>query len=151
MSYKFKSTSYEFKSTSSEFKFTNYEFKSTSYEFTSTSSEFKSTSYEFKFTNSRIIKSMKTQVNSLKSSLFPKIISPKLFGSSAKPWTFPLNYYCQALYVSPRRINGGLSSNGFWSVHPLTLIFSTTKQPYSKLGNSRMHWYENAVLTSRFY
>ena len=34
-------------------------------EFKSTSYEFKSTSYEFKSTSSRIIKSMKTQVNSL--------------------------------------------------------------------------------------
>ena len=32
--------------------------------------------------NPRIIKSMKTKVNSLKSSSFPKIISPKLFGNS---------------------------------------------------------------------
>ena len=55
-----------------EFKFTSYEFKSTSYEFKSTSYEFKSTSYEFKFKSyrfkswsSRIIKSTKTQVNSL--------------------------------------------------------------------------------------
>ena len=48
-----------------EFKLTSYEFKSTSYEFKSMSYEFKPTSYEFKSTSSRIIKSMKTQVNSL--------------------------------------------------------------------------------------
>ena len=55
------------------------EFKSTSYEFKSTSYKFKSTSYEFKFTNH--FKSVQTQVNSLKSSSFLKIISPKLFGN----------------------------------------------------------------------
>ena len=75
MSYEFKSTSYEFKLTSCEFRFTSYEFKSTSY-------LLKSTSYELKSTSSRIIKSMKTHANSLKRSLFPKIISPKLFGNS---------------------------------------------------------------------
>ena len=69
--YEFESTSYEFESTSYEFESTSYEFESTSYEFKSTSYEFKSTSYEFKSTSSRIIKSMKTQVNSLKSSSFP--------------------------------------------------------------------------------
>ena len=42
-----------------------WEFRSTSYEFKSTSYEFKSTGYEFKSTSLRIIKSMKTQVNSL--------------------------------------------------------------------------------------
>ena len=56
------------------------EFKSTSYEFKSTSYEFESTSHEFEST--RIIKSMKTQVNSLKSFSFSKIISPNLFGNS---------------------------------------------------------------------
>ena len=35
-----------------------------------------------KFESTRIIKSMKTQVNNLKSSSFPKNISPKLFGNS---------------------------------------------------------------------
>ena len=64
-SYEFKPMIYELKSTSYEFKFTSYEFKSTSYEFKSTNYEFKSTSYEFKSTSSRIIKSMKTQINSL--------------------------------------------------------------------------------------
>ena len=72
----------EFKSTSYEFESTSYEFESTSYKFKSTSYEFKSTSYEFQSTRSRIIKSMKTEVNSLKSSSFSKIISPKLFGKS---------------------------------------------------------------------
>ena len=48
-----------------EFKSTSYEFKSTSYEFESTSYEFKSTSYEFESTSSKVIKSMKIQVNSL--------------------------------------------------------------------------------------
>ena len=67
---KFNLASYEFKSTS-------YEFKSTSYEFISASYEFKSTSYEFKFTSSRFLQSMKTQVNNLENSLFPKILSLK--------------------------------------------------------------------------
>ena len=80
----FKSTSYEFESTSYEFEFTSYEFKSTSY-------KLESTSHEFEFT--RIIKSMKIQVNSLKSSSFPKIISPKLFGNS---WG---NLYVQFLVI----------------------------------------------------
>ena len=83
----------EFKSTSYQFKSTSYEFKSTSYEFKSTSYEFKFTIYKFKATSSRIIKSMKTQVNSLKSSSFPRIISPQLFGSS---WG---NSYVQFLVI----------------------------------------------------
>ena len=37
--------------------------------------------HELDFESTRIIKSMKTQVNSLKIPLFPKIISPKLFGN----------------------------------------------------------------------
>ena len=41
------------------------ELKSTSYKFKSTSYEIKPTSYQYKSTNSRIIKSMKTQVSSL--------------------------------------------------------------------------------------
>ena len=61
----FRFKSYEFKSTNYEFKSTSYEFKSTSYEFKSTSYELKLTSYEFKCSSPRIIKSMKTQVNSL--------------------------------------------------------------------------------------
>ena len=45
--------------------------------------ELESTSYEFESTSSRIKNSMKTQLNRvLKSSSFPKIISPTLFGSS---------------------------------------------------------------------
>ena len=58
----------EFQSTSYEFQFKSYEFKSTSYEFNCTSYEFRSTSYEFKLTSPRIIKSMKTQVNSFQIS-----------------------------------------------------------------------------------
>ena len=71
---------YELKSTSYKFKSMSYVFKSTSYKFKSTSCEFKSTSYEFKSTRSRIIKSIKTQVNSLlkQPSKTHKIISPKL-------------------------------------------------------------------------
>ena len=69
------------------------EFKSTSYELKSTSYGFASTSYEFESTSSRIIKLMKTQVNSLKSSSFSKIISPKLFGNS---WG---NLYVQFLMI----------------------------------------------------
>ena len=49
---------WEFKSTGYELKYTHYEFKSTSY-------ELKFTSYEFKSTKLRIIKSVKTQVNTL--------------------------------------------------------------------------------------
>ena len=90
-------------------------------------------------TNPRIIKSMKTRVNSLKISSFPKIINPKLFGwlskwkkwpkfsteespryffliFNAKLYAVPFNYFCQALKVSPHRINGGLSDNGCSSV-----------------------------------
>ena len=78
-----KSSSCEFKPTRSELKSTRYEFKSTSYKFKSTSYEFKSTCLEFKSTSSssnpRIIKSMKTQVNSLKSPSFLKIVNPELF------------------------------------------------------------------------
>ena len=50
--------------------------------------EFESTSYELKPTSSRIFKkSMKTQVNRvLKSSSFPKIITPKLFGNLRGFW-----------------------------------------------------------------
>ena len=33
---------------------------------------------------------------------------------------------------------------------PASLIFGPTKQPYSKVGNSRMSWYGNAVFTSNF-
>ena len=58
-----KSTSYEFKFTSYEFKSMSYEFKSTSYEYKPTSCVFKSMSCQFKSTSSRIIKSMKIQVN----------------------------------------------------------------------------------------
>ena len=80
MSCEFISTSYEYESTCYEFESTSYEFESTSYEFKSISYEFQSTSHEFEST--RIIKSMKTQVNSLKSSSFHKIVSPKLFSNS---------------------------------------------------------------------
>ena len=68
-----------------------------------------------------------------------------------------LNYYCQVAWVSSYCINGGLSDKGFSSVPPPhrlclfpSLIFSPTKQPYSKWGKSRMHWYRNAVFTSNF-
>ena len=74
--FKSKSSSCEFKSTRYELKSTRYELKSTSYKFKSTGLEFKSTSSS---SNPRIIKSMKTQVNSLKSSSFLKIVSPELF------------------------------------------------------------------------
>ena len=87
----FKSTSYEFESTSYELESTNYAFESPSCELESTSYEFKSTSYGFEFT--RIIKLMKTQVNSFKSSSLPKMISPKLFGNS---WG---NLYVQFLVI----------------------------------------------------
>ena len=108
--------------------------------------EFKSMSYKSKSTitssNPRIIKSTKTQVNSLKISSFPKIINPKLFGwvskhqlwkkrpkfsteksprfffpiFNTKLYAVPFNYYCQALKVPPHRINGGLSDSGCSSV-----------------------------------
>ena len=112
-------------------------------QFKSTSYKFKSISYKFKSTNAnpRIIKSMKSQVNSLKISSSPKIINPKLFGwvrtltlkeapkfSTAKSpryffrifntkcYAVSFNYYCQALEVPLHRINGGLSDNGCSSV-----------------------------------
>ena len=69
----------QFESTSDESESISYKFKSTSYDFEPTSYEFESTSHEFEST--RIIKPMKTQVNSLRSSSFPKIRSPKLFGN----------------------------------------------------------------------
>ena len=123
MSYEFKSTSYEFKSTSYEFKFTSYELKSTSY-------EFESTSYVFESTSSGIIKSMKTQVNSYKSSSFPKNISPKLFGNSWSDLyvqflviifclTFPqLHGYGQVSKLERRDLNSPKES------HPPTLPLS---------------------------
>ena len=53
-------------------------------EFQSTSYELESTNYEVESTSSRIVKNpMKTHVNRvLKSSSFPMIVSPKLFGNS---------------------------------------------------------------------
>ena len=85
-------------------------------EFKSTSYEFKSTSYEFKSTISRIIKSMKTQVNSLKSSSFPKIISPKLFGNS---WD---NSYVKFLVIISCFTFPLLNGYGFgWKLSELTL------------------------------
>ena len=58
----------------------------TSCELRVTSYEFKAQKHELKFksasSNPLVIKSMKTQGNSLKSSSFPKIISPKLLGNS---------------------------------------------------------------------
>ena len=45
-------------------------------------------SYKFKSTSSIIIKSIKTQVNSIKNSSFLKIISPKVFGNHEVTRTF---------------------------------------------------------------
>ena len=45
-------------------------------------------SYKFKSTSSIIIKSKKTQVNSIKNSSFLKIISPKVFGNHEVTRTF---------------------------------------------------------------
>ena len=60
-----------------------------------TSYEFKTTSYTFKCTSSRIIKSMKTQGNSLKiSSFLSKILSLESFGNS---WG---NAYVQFLVIN---------------------------------------------------
>ena len=89
----------EFESMSYEFESTSYEFESTSYEFESTSYEFQSTSYDFESTSSRIIKnSMKTQVSRvLKSSSFPKIIGPKLFGNS---WGFWWKFFVLRFHYS---------------------------------------------------
>ena len=83
----------------------SYKFKSTSYELQFAINEFKSTIYNFKFTsynsnlwvtssNLQIIKSMKTQVNILKSSSFPKIISLELFDNSCD------NSYIQLLMIN---------------------------------------------------
>ena len=65
-----------------EFKFTSYEFKFTGYKFKYKSYGFKSRSYEFKYASSRIVWSMKNQVNSLKIFSFLKILSLKSFGNS---------------------------------------------------------------------
>ena len=65
-----------------DLKFTSYKFNFKSYEFKTTSDEFKSTSCEFKSRSSRIISSRKTQVNSLKISLFCKILRLKSFSNS---------------------------------------------------------------------
>ena len=51
-------------------------------------------SYEFKSTSSRISQSMKTQVNSLRISVLPKIISPKLIGIREETRTF--SFYSMA-------------------------------------------------------
>ena len=94
-SYEFKSLSYKLKSTGYEFESKSYQFESTSYEFESMSQEYESTSYQLESTSSRIITSyslvimsesllvqeFKSQLNILKSSSFPKTISPKLFGN----------------------------------------------------------------------
>ena len=99
-----------------------------SYEFESTSYELKSTSH--KFESVRIIKPMKTQVNSLKSSPFAKIISPEWFGSSwgnlyvqflviISCFTFPLphaygfNFEKRDLN-SPQKSHPSLLPPGFW-------------------------------------
>ena len=76
-SYKLLVTSWKLQSTgwNSKVRVQTHEFKVTSY-------EFKSTSYKFKSTSSRIILSIKAQVNSLKISSFLNILSLKLFGSS---------------------------------------------------------------------
>ena len=71
----FKYRSHEFRFTSCEFNFTNYEFKFTSY-------EFKSRSCKFESKSSRIFLLIKTEVNILKISSFPKILSLKSFGNS---------------------------------------------------------------------
>ena len=63
-------------------KCSSYEFKSTSYDLNFTSYEFRSTSCQFKTKSSRIIQSMKTELNSLIFSLLPKIVSLKSFGNS---------------------------------------------------------------------
>ena len=83
-----------------EFKFSSYEFRSTSCEFQSMSCEFESMSYESKSTSdepkstsSRIIKSTKTQVNSLEISSFPKILNLKSFDNW---WD---NLYAQFLVI----------------------------------------------------
>ena len=79
--------SYDFKSTSHQFKFT-------SYEFNTARCEPKSTSYESNSTISWIIKLMKTEVNSLEISSFPKILSLKLIGNSLG------NSYSQFLVIN---------------------------------------------------
>ena len=66
-----------------------------SYELKSISYKFKSTRYEFKTSSSRIILSMKTQVNSLNISPFSKILSLKSF---RKSWG---NSYVQILVIIP--------------------------------------------------
>ena len=68
--------------------------KSMSYEFISTSYELRLQNLQVTSSNPRIIKSMKSQVSSLKSSSFLKIVSPKLFGNS---WG---NSYVQFLVIT---------------------------------------------------
>ena len=65
--------------TSCELRVTSYEFKAQKHEL-----KFKSASSNpgVASSNPLVIKSMKTQGNSLKSSSFPKIMSPKLLGNS---------------------------------------------------------------------
>ena len=129
-----------------ELQATSYELKALKHDlkFKSASSNPWVTSSNLRVTTSspRIIKLMKTQVNSLKISSFPKIINPKLFGwvskhqlwkkrpkfsteksprfffpiFNTKLYAVPFNYYCQALKVPPHRINGGLLDNGCSSV-----------------------------------
>ena len=80
---KFKSASSNPRVTSSNHKITSSNPRVTSSILRVTSENPRVTSLNPRDTSSdpRIIKSMKTQVNSLKSSPFPKIISPKLFDS----------------------------------------------------------------------
>ena len=59
-----------------------YELRIQIHEFKFTTYELNFTSYEFKSTSSRIIKSIKMQVNSFKISSFPKILSLISFGNS---------------------------------------------------------------------
>ena len=83
------------------------------------------------------------------------LFNTKLFAMSLK--NLSLYCYCQVFYVSPYRINGGLSDKGCSSVPPPcfclfpSLICSSTKQLYSKVDYSRMYRYRTAVFISNFY
>ena len=57
---------------------------------------------------------------------------------NAKLCAVPLNYYCQALKFSLRRINGGLSDNGCSSV---TLASASSPRLFLATSNSHIQKY----------
>ena len=126
---KFKSTSYEFKSTSYEFKFTSYEFKSKSYKFKSTSCELKSNCLAIR--EATFISLKKTLCSAF------KLLLP---GTASSSTSYQQWHIRQWLLISAPCL----------CLVPF-LIFSPIKQLYSKVGNSRMYRYGNAVFTLNLY